>query len=106
MLPNTVKMQVGYGIVDHEKMKKIALVLASIHTGTSVTLWKEIAYQENREYLRNETYTRVNPDNVGLGKCTSNQANRNAWLEEFKKLGGQAWNDAGVAFMKENNLLN
>ena len=45
MLPNTVKMQVGYGIVDHEKMKKIALVLASIHTGTSVTLWKEIAYQ-------------------------------------------------------------
>jgi putative aldouronate transport system substrate-binding protein len=40
------------------------------------------------------------------GKRTLNQANWNAWLEEFKKLGGQAWNDAGVAFMKENNLLN
>lgn len=64
-------------------MKKIALVLASIHTGSSVTLWKEIAelaeasgdqlfvfpggriaYQENQEYLRNEIYALVNPDNV------------------------------------------
>lgn len=64
-------------------MKKIALVLASIHTGSSVTLWQEvarlaqssgdqlfvfpggrIAYQENQEFLRNEIYTLVNPDNV------------------------------------------
>ena len=28
------------------------------------------------------------------------------WIEEFKKLGGQEWNDKGVAFAKENNLLN
>ena len=40
------------------------------------------------------------------GKRTLNRANWNAWLEEFRKLGGQAWNDAGVASMKENNLLN
>lgn len=40
------------------------------------------------------------------GKRVLNRANWNAWLDEFKKLGGQAWNDAGVAFAKENNLLN
>ncbi|MCR5289948.1 MAG: extracellular solute-binding protein [Treponema sp.] len=29
----------------------------------------------------------------------------NAWLAEFKKVGGQAWNDAGVKFATENNFL-
>ncbi|MFA7559918.1 MAG: helix-turn-helix domain-containing protein [Sphaerochaeta sp.] len=64
-------------------MKKIALVLASIHTGSSVALWQEIAlhaqrsadqlfvfpggriaYEENQEHLRNDIYSLVNPDTV------------------------------------------
>ncbi len=40
------------------------------------------------------------------GKRTLNQANWNSWIAEFKKLGGQEWNDKGVAFARENNLLN
>ncbi|MBG0767542.1 extracellular solute-binding protein [Sphaerochaeta halotolerans] len=40
------------------------------------------------------------------GKRTLNRTNWNTWIAEFKKLGGQDWNDKGVAFAKENNLLN
>ncbi|MGE4583142.1 MAG: extracellular solute-binding protein [Sphaerochaeta sp.] len=40
------------------------------------------------------------------GKRTLTKDNWNKWLDEFKKLGGQEWNDKGVAFAKENNLLN
>ena len=40
------------------------------------------------------------------GKRTLNRSNWNTWIAEFKKLGGQDWNDKGVAFAKENNLLN
>ncbi|HPZ16533.1 MAG TPA: extracellular solute-binding protein [Sphaerochaeta sp.] len=39
------------------------------------------------------------------GKRVLNKANWDKWIEEFKKLGGQSWNDAGVAFAKENSLL-
>jgi len=40
------------------------------------------------------------------GKRTLTKENWNNWIEDFKKQGGQAWNDAGVAYAKENNLLN
>ncbi|MDT4763026.1 extracellular solute-binding protein [Sphaerochaeta sp. PS] len=39
------------------------------------------------------------------GKRVLNPANWAKWIDEFKKLGGQEWNDKGVAFAKENNLL-
>ena len=39
------------------------------------------------------------------GKRVLNKANWDKWIDEFKKLGGQSWNDSGVAFAKENNLL-
>ena len=31
--------------------------------------------------------------------------NWNAWIEQFKALGGQKWNDDGVAYAAQNNLL-
>ena len=40
------------------------------------------------------------------GKRTLTPENWTKWLDEFKKLGGQDWNDKGIAFAKENNLLN
>ena len=40
------------------------------------------------------------------GKRELTKDNWNAWVEEFKKQGGQAWNDAGVKYAQENNLLN
>jgi len=40
------------------------------------------------------------------GKRTLTSANWTKWLDEFKGLGGQDWNDKGVAFARENNLLN
>jgi putative aldouronate transport system substrate-binding protein len=40
------------------------------------------------------------------GKRTLNAENWKKWVDEFKKLGGQEWNDKGVAFALENNLLN
>lgn len=39
------------------------------------------------------------------GKRVLNQSNWNNWVAEFDRLGGKAWEDAGVAFAKENNLL-
>ncbi len=39
------------------------------------------------------------------GKRDLTQANWTKWLDEFKRLGGQDWNDKGVAFARENNLL-
>ncbi|WP_320129141.1 extracellular solute-binding protein [uncultured Sphaerochaeta sp.] len=39
------------------------------------------------------------------GKRTLTPANWTQWLDEFKKLGGQDWNDKGVAFATENGLL-
>lgn len=39
------------------------------------------------------------------GKRVLNPANWTKWLDEFKRLGGQDWNDKGVAFARENNLL-
>ncbi len=65
------------------RSRKIALVLASIHTGASNELWSEIAHlarlshtslfvfpggrlecEENQEYLRNAIYSLVNSDTV------------------------------------------
>jgi putative aldouronate transport system substrate-binding protein len=40
------------------------------------------------------------------GKRTINAENWKKWIDEFKKLGGQEWNDKGVAFAQDNNLLN
>ncbi|MPM38407.1 hypothetical protein SDC9_85036 [bioreactor metagenome] len=40
------------------------------------------------------------------GKRSLTRDNWNKWIDEFKSLGGQDWNDKGVAFAKENNLLN
>ncbi len=40
------------------------------------------------------------------GKRALTKDSWNKWIDEFKKLGGQEWNDKGVAFAKENNLLN
>jgi len=39
------------------------------------------------------------------GKRDLTKANWTKWLDEFKRLGGQDWNDKGVAFARENNLL-
>ena len=33
------------------------------------------------------------------------KANWDAWIAEFKNIGGQAWNDNGVAYAKEHSLL-
>lgn len=33
------------------------------------------------------------------------EANWNAWIAEFKAIGGQAWNDSGVEFAKSHSLL-
>ena len=38
------------------------------------------------------------------GKRVLTKDNWNKWIDEFKKLGGQDWNDKGVAFAKDNNL--
>lgn len=70
-------------MVPESRHKKIALLLASIHTGASNELWSEIARlaktshaslfvfpggrlecEENQEYLRNAIYPLVNADNV------------------------------------------
>jgi len=40
------------------------------------------------------------------GKRQLTQENWNQWIDEFKKQGGQAWNDAGVKYAQDNNLLN
>jgi hypothetical protein len=69
--------------VSDARSRKIALVLASIHTGASNELWSEIAHlarlshtslfvfpggrlecEENQEYLRNAIYSLVNSDTV------------------------------------------
>lgn len=39
------------------------------------------------------------------GRRVLNQTNWNNWVAEFDRVGGKAWEDAGVAFAKENNLL-
>ncbi len=39
------------------------------------------------------------------GKRALTHENWSKWLDEFKRLGGQDWNDKGVAFARENNLL-
>ncbi|MDY0287856.1 MAG: extracellular solute-binding protein [Sphaerochaeta sp.] len=39
------------------------------------------------------------------GKRSLTPAAWSKWLDEFKRLGGQDWNDKGVAFARENNLL-
>ena len=33
------------------------------------------------------------------------KANWDAWVTEFKNIGGQAWNDNGVAYAKQQSLL-
>jgi putative aldouronate transport system substrate-binding protein len=39
------------------------------------------------------------------GKRELTKANWDAWIAEFKKQGGQAWNDAGVQYAQDNDLL-
>ncbi|AEE15483.1 extracellular solute-binding protein [Treponema brennaborense] len=39
------------------------------------------------------------------GKRTLTKANWDAWVAEFDKMGGKAWEDSGIAYAKENNLL-
>lgn len=39
------------------------------------------------------------------GKRSLTKENWNAWIAEFKKVGGQEWNDAGVAYAKANSLI-
>ncbi|MCR5621336.1 MAG: extracellular solute-binding protein [Treponema sp.] len=39
------------------------------------------------------------------GKRAMTRDSWNAWIEEFKKMGGEKWNNDGVAFAKDNNLL-
>ena len=39
------------------------------------------------------------------GKRNLTKDNWNAWVAEFKKVGGEAWNNAGVDYAKKNNLL-
>jgi putative aldouronate transport system substrate-binding protein len=39
------------------------------------------------------------------GKRQLTKDNWNAWIAEFDKIGGKAWEEAGVAFAQENNLL-
>lgn len=39
------------------------------------------------------------------GKRNLTKDNWNAWVAEFKKVGGEAWNNAGVEYAKKNNLL-
>lgn len=70
-------------MVSESRPRKIALLLASIHTGASNELWSEVAKlashshtslfvfpggrlecKENQEYLRNAIYPLVNSDNV------------------------------------------
>lgn len=39
------------------------------------------------------------------GKTELTKANWTNFIKEFDNVGGKAWNDAGVAFMKDNNLI-
>ncbi|AEC01300.1 extracellular solute-binding protein [Parasphaerochaeta coccoides] len=39
------------------------------------------------------------------GRRVLNQQNWNAWIAEFDRVGGKAWEDAGIAHAKANNLL-
>ncbi len=39
------------------------------------------------------------------GKRELTLANWNAWIAQFKKLGGEKWNNDGLAYAKKNNLL-
>ena len=47
--------------------------------------------------------TMKNPYPTGKRKLT--RENWNEWVNQFKELGGQKWNDDGIAFATENNLL-
>ena len=39
------------------------------------------------------------------GKRELTKANWDAWVEEFKKVGGEEWNKKAVDYAKSNNLL-